>query len=188
MARLIDLDKAIFGLLNGLGSPVLDPIMLGLSHKWLWIPLYGFIVYKLYRQYGQAIWIPLLGIALLITFTDQMTSSFMKPFFERLRPCHDPDLIDTAITYGKCGGQFGFASSHAANTMGLASFLVITFHKSRLSILILFWALAVGYSRIYLGVHFPLDVLAGFGVGATGGIALAYLTRTASSLIGSPGQ
>jgi len=112
------------------------------------------------------------GLIVVIWMTDQFTSGFMKPYFERLRPCHDPRWQDILLNYSGCGGLYGFASSHAANTFALAGFL----HKvggSRIPEFrwLFLWAAIVSYSRIYLGVHYPLDIL----VGAIVGILISWL-------------
>jgi undecaprenyl-diphosphatase len=110
---------------------------------------------------------------LTILLADQVTSGFMKPFFERLRPCHDPRWEGLLHNYGRCGGLYGFASSHAANTFGLATFLTLTLSSKVKGISWLFvYALLVSYTRIYLGVHYPLDIV----LGALVGVLAAYLS------------
>ena len=100
----------------------------------------------------------------------------MKPYFQRLRPCLDGNINILIEVVKGCGGKYGFASSHAANSMGLAIFyLMILKRKKMLGYCILTWALLVGYSRVYLGVHYPGDILVGFLVGSFFGY-LCYLT------------
>jgi undecaprenyl-diphosphatase len=104
----------------------------------------------------------------MLLITDQSTSSLMKPFFQRLRPCRDPALESLVYNIGGCAGVFGFASSHAANTFGFAFFVNFLLKKQyRFLWLLYLWAFLVSYSRIYLGVHYPLDIL--------GGILLAWI-------------
>jgi undecaprenyl-diphosphatase len=101
----------------------------------------------------------------------------MKPFFERLRPTHDPELqalVHTVDDYR--GRKFGFASSHAANTFGIATLMWLLLKLYRPWIgLLFFWALGVGFTRVYLGVHFPGDILAGDVVGFLSALAAFYL-------------
>ncbi|MCS7072970.1 MAG: phosphatase PAP2 family protein [Bacteroidia bacterium] len=106
------------------------------------------------------IWLPI--IALLITTSDQFASGLCKPLFQRLRPCHEPSMFGLVHTVnGVCGGKFGFVSSHSANAFALAFFLARLFEVSipKLRFWITLWASLQAYSRVYLGVHYPADVL-----------------------------
>ena len=177
MIELIkSLDIALLDLINGTGRPFLDPIMIFLSNKYVWIPLYVYLIFILYIDYSKHFWIPLLFILISLTLSDQFTSSFMKPYFQRLRPCLDGNINIVIEIVKGCGGKYGFASSHAANSMGLATFyLMMLKRKKMLGYCILTWALLVGYSRVYLGVHYPGDIMVGFLVGSFFGY-LCYLT------------
>lgn len=159
-------DEAAFLWLNSFHSSALDPIVLQLTQTISWIPLYVLLLYQIYRiDPKNTAWI-LGGVMLTILLSDQMTSGLMKPYFERLRPCHDPRWEGMLHLYGRCGGLYGFVSSHAANTFGLATFLTLKLGKKQKAIAWLFlYALLVSYTRIYLGVHYPLDVFFGAVVG-----------------------
>lgn len=172
MERILDLDKELFLYLNSFHTPWLDPIMFFITGKLLWLPLYAFLLYLVIREFKQHSWIVLLGIALTILLTDQVTSGFMKPYFLRLRPSHEPSLagvIHLVKDYdggNYTGRLYGFASSHAANTFGVAIFFFLMFRNSKKWIGLLFlWATCVTYSRIYIGVHYPGDVLVGALIG-----------------------
>ena len=173
MLDLIDqLDKSLFLAINGNGNGLLDGLMIFLSEKWVWIPLYLLLIFSFIRQFGVRFWIAILGVLAVVLFADQITSGLMKPYFERPRPCKDQSFSEFVRLVDRCGGQFGFASSHAANTGGIASFSMVTTKENWMKWLIM-WSLLVGLSRIYLGVHYPGDVIVGFAVGVMGA-AIVY--------------
>ncbi len=166
-------DEAAFLWLNSFHSEAVDPIVLQLTKTITWIPLYLLVLYQIYRTDPKnTAWI-LGGVMLTILLSDQVTSGLMKPYFERLRPCHDPRWEGMLHLYGRCGGLYGFVSSHAANTFGLATFLTLKLGKKQKAIAWLFlYALLVSYTRIYLGVHYPLDLF----FGAVVGVLAAYFS------------
>ena len=159
-------DEKAFLWLNSFHLEVLDPVVLQLTQTITWIPLYVLLLYLIYRiDSKNTLWI-LGGVLLTILLADQVSSGLMKPYFERLRPCHDPRWEGMMHVYGRCGGLYGFVSSHAANTFGLATFLTLKLGKKQKAIAWLFlYALVVSYTRIYLGVHYPLDLFFGALVG-----------------------
>lgn len=167
MEYIAHLDTELFFLLNGLHAPWLDPVMYYVSKTSTSVPLYGLLLYLIIKTYKKKSWIPLVAIVLCIICTDQLTSGILKPAFERLRPTHEPMLQDMVHTVkGYTGGKFGFASSHAANTFGAALLVYLFLRTSYRWVGFLFlWASLVSYSRIYLGVHYPGDILAGAGIG-----------------------
>jgi len=136
------------------------------------------LIVLLFRKYGKATFYVLLSVAILIFLTDQVSVHLFKNVFLRLRPCHDPLLKGMVHTVrGECGGTYGFVSSHAANTFGLAVFL-FPFLRSTipgLSWMLIGWAAVVSFSRIYLGVHFPLDIIVGAMMGALLGFSCRRL-------------
>ena len=169
---LIYFDHLVTLGINHLFSPQLDWVMETISRKLTWIPLYGLILFGLIRNFGwrsALVMTLIIGINLLLT--DQI-SVWLKFSFERLRPCHNPYLAELLFTPAGCGGQYGFVSSHAANTMGLAMLVSLIMKSNRWISGMLVFAFLNGYSRIYLGKHFLADVLGGFILG----IILAYFT------------
>lgn len=178
MERLIALDTKLFLFLNGIHSPCWDKIMYLVSGKIEWLPLYliltGWIIYR-YRMKSILI---IISVIILITLTDQISTKVFKFGFERLRPCHNPDISHLVrLVKNHCGGQYGFVSSHAANSFGLAVFLTLLLKKKWFSWSIIAWAALVSYSRVYLGVHYPGDILGGAVLGTILSLGVYWVYR-----------
>ena len=172
LENLRQLDQDLFLYLNELHSPFLDPVFLFITSRAGWIPLYLVLVALIIKHFKKDSIVILVAIGVLIIFTDQFTSSFMKPYFGRLRPCHDPALMDLVHLPGRCGGKFSFVSGHAANTFALATFVFLIFRNTFKYVWLMFlWSSIVAYSRIYVGVHYPGDII----IGALSGSLFAYL-------------
>jgi undecaprenyl-diphosphatase len=167
MDTLKNIDYQLFRIINGSNNRVLDFLMYWISDKWIWLPLYIWVFYMLIRYMGKKlIWFALLTGG-LIALSDQL-SVYIKFFFQRLRPCHDPQLVSTIhLVNSECGGQYGFLSSHASNTMTLVLLLsaILPSQYNAVKIRLLIYLIIVGYSRIYLGAHFPGDIIAGWMLG-----------------------
>lgn len=175
MEALIELDREVLIYLNSFHASWLDPIMLFITKTFVWLPLYLFLLYLIILEYKKDFWIALIGIAITIALANSITSEVMKPYFERLRPSREPaleGLIHLVKEHGKFykGGMYGFASSHAANTFGTAMFFFLLFrHTKQLLWLLFIWAAVMTYTRIYLGVHYPGDILVGGIIGILSG-------------------
>lgn len=174
---LIQFDTTLFLALNGAHSPFWDGVMTFASGKFTWLLLYLLIVYFIARNYRWRTLLWLLAVAVVVLLADQVSVHAFKYVFLRPRPCHNPTLVGLIHLVGRCGGMYGFVSSHAANTFGVAVFLSFLFNRKWFTTGILVWAAFVSYSRIYLGVHYPGDVLVGAIVGSAIGIAVWLIAR-----------
>jgi undecaprenyl-diphosphatase len=169
------LDTHLFLIINGLYSPFFDNFMLLVSGKIIWIPLYASVLYVLIKNWKiEAIWL-ILAFILCIVISDQFASGFLKNTVKRLRPSSVDELSGVIhLVKGYLGGgKYGFASSHASNSFGFAMLSALILRRKNYTIAIFSWAIVVGYSRIYLGAHYPLDVLGGAAIGITA----AYLCK-----------
>ena len=159
--NLIQIDKQLTTFLNSFHTPFLDIVMYNVSKTFIWLPFYLFLMFFLWRQYGnRVIWIKVIFLIALVFASDKTSVYWFKNVFERLRPCHDPDMV--VRIYKRCGGHFGFVSSHATNVFALATFLYFQMKtKYKWIVWMFLWASIISYSRVYLGVHFVGDILCG---------------------------
>ena len=180
METLSHIDSDLFLFLNGLHADWLDKIMVYVTNMWVWLPLYLLLIYWAVKQYGKRCWWVFLAVGLVVLCTDQLSSHVCKPVFQRLRPCYNIDFQNSIhLPNGLAGGKFGFVSSHAANTFGLATFLtpVLGRFKPWTAILLFLWAIISSYSRIYIGYHYPGDILCGALLGILIGLILWKVFR-----------
>ncbi len=164
---LLNIDKKLFLFINGNNNSIWDTIFVFASGKKEWIPVYLLLLALLIYKYRQKSYIPIFTIILAVILADQISVHLFKDIFQRLRPCHQPELNGLIhLVNNKCGGLFGFVSSHAANSFAVAILLAFYLRKNWISILLIVWAAFVSYSRIYLGVHYPADVFCGALLGS----------------------
>ncbi|GAC1376387.1 MAG: hypothetical protein NVS3B25_00920 [Hymenobacter sp.] len=174
------LDHRVLLAINHAHAPTLDAVMVFASNRYAWFPAYALLIGALIYGFRRRALLLLPLIIAAVSLADSITSRFFKPFFGRPRPCHDARLAPLLHLPDGCGGQFGFLSSHAANSMALAVFLALAlppgrFRVARLGVFL--WAGLLSYSRIYLGAHYPSDVLGGAAVGALLGWGAAAIYR-----------
>ena len=175
MEELISLDKELFLFLNGLGSESYDEFWIIITKQLNWAPFILAVFYLIQRKMGwKNLGIVILFLAVLIAFTDQITNLF-KYSFERLRPCNDTDVngIARIIIHRN---SFSFFSGHASNSMATTTFIFLLLRKHyKFAFLLFLFPLIFAYSRIYLGLHFPSDILVGYLFGATFGFGFYRL-------------
>jgi undecaprenyl-diphosphatase len=178
MDWLLDLDTRLFLAINGWHSTGWDGIMWWISGKVTWWPFYLIVLIYLGVTRKWELIAMVLILAATITLTDQTSVHLFKNVFQRLRPCHEPALEGLVhLVNNKCGGEYGFISSHAANAFGVAVLITGWTRRWFIFLLMTTWALLIGYSRVYLGVHYPGDVMAGALWGAACGWVMLILYR-----------
>lgn len=180
MDTLINLDQELFLYLNGLGSSNWDGFWMFMTNKWSSIPLYVFLLMLcLVKLKWRRTLLVLVLVALMVTVSDQLSNAF-KYGLERLRPCHDV-LIESQMRLVKsyCGGKFGYFSAHASNSFVVVTFFSLIFNRifKWLPFVLIIWGMIVAYSRIYIGVHYPLDVITGITFGMLIGLVFYILYK-----------
>lgn len=168
LEELIQYDKELFLFLNNLGTSSWDGFWLFITNKFSAIPVYVLLAGLFYKAYGlKKFLLLILTVALLITLTDQL-ANFFKYGVQRLRPCYDEELSGLfRLVKSSCGGKFGYFSAHASNSFAVA-FLFTYLLKEKykyIGFFLMTWACLVAYSRVYIGVHFPLDIVTGTFIG-----------------------
>ena len=178
---LIELDTKAFLYLNSLHAREWDKIMWWISGDASWIPLYAILlILIIYRERPYRFIFTILFLAIMVALSDQI-SVLIKNLAERPRPTHNTEIADMVhIVNNYRGGKYGFVSSHAANVFGVATFLSNQFKNYKWTLFLLAWAAVVSYSRIYLGVHYPLDIICGALLGVIIGTqCYVFKVRTA---------
>ncbi|MCY1720413.1 phosphatase PAP2 family protein [Prolixibacteraceae bacterium Z1-6] len=174
LQSILEIDKELFLYLNSFYSDFWDTIMLLVTRKETWFPFYTIILFYLVKNYRSKSVLIIFALILLIVASDQL-SVLMKFTVQRFRPVHEPAIQDMVHNVLRKGGLYGFVSSHAANSFALFVFTSRIFKNKSYSVLMLFWALLFCYSRIYSGVHYPLDILGGAILGWLIGVVVYKL-------------
>ncbi len=180
LSELIETDTNVLLAINGWRSAWADYFMYAFSGKWVWVPMYAAILYTLARNLPWKVLIGcIIAIALTIVFADQVCATVIRPLVCRLRPANPENPIAdlVQIVNGYRGGRYGFPSCHSANTFGLVFIAYYLFRHCGLTLFLVGWALVTCYSRVYLGVHYPGDLLVGALVGFAGASLCFLLFR-----------
>ncbi|MDX9932932.1 MAG: phosphatase PAP2 family protein [Bacteroidales bacterium] len=176
-----NIDRQLFLAINGLNSNAADFFFYWVSQKFTWIPFYVLLLFLGIRSLKNKWWLLILFVPLLVTVTDQASVHLFKNVFLRYRPCHNTELKEWVhLVNGYCGGRYGFVSSHAANSFGIAAFMWLIIRQNYhywFWVLFVAYAGLIGYSRIYLGAHYPSDVFAGAVLGIVSGTFFYYIMQ-----------
>ncbi len=177
---LLDIDQQVFSLINqGLSNDVFDWLLPPIRNKYTWIPLYAFLIFALIKHYGKQSLVYILFAVCTVFAADTISSKLIKKTVERPRPCHIVDQFPNTKVRVDCGGGYSFTSSHATNHFAVAWYfmLIPLFSRRRWQILFLFWASMICLAQVYVGVHYPLDVLAGGFIGSLIGWTMHHIAR-----------
>lgn len=186
---LNNFDTTIFLAVNGAHSPFFDSFMTMFTGRFIWIPMYAMVAWILYRNCpARSATIYLVALVAAIFLTDQTCATVIRPAVERMRPSNIENTLSqfTYIVDGYRGGSYGFPSCHAANSFALTVFIALFVRRRGFTLFIVSWALLNSYSRLYLGVHYPGDLLAGAIVGSLFGLICYRLATVISRRIGAP--
>lgn len=184
MEKLLQLDTELFLFFNGLHASWADRAVYLISKGWTWVPLFLFIIYAIFRLYRKRGWIVLAVFALTITLSDQ-TCNLVKNSVCRFRPSHTEEIAGEIHLVEKpegglyYGGKYGFPSAHASNTMALAFLVIFFLSEGRKWVMAaaILWSLMMAYTRLYLGVHYPIDILCGFVLGSCYALLMTFVYR-----------
>lgn len=173
MESLLNADLEVFKFINDLDPGFLEIILIGIRNRATWIPLYLILVIYIIVQWKRKSWLPILFTVLTVASADYLSSEVVKKTVQRPRPCHTLEQIDVRV---HCGTGYSFTSSHATTHMSIAVFWIQLFVLwGRHRWWFLPWALLIGFAQIFVGVHYPLDVLSGYILGGSIGVLFYFL-------------
>lgn len=172
LETLLHWDAVLYQWINsGLGNPVFDALLPWCRERWFWAPLYLFVIAFTFVNVQKRPWLIIIGLLLTVGLTDFTSSTLIKNKVHRLRPCNDPEMVDKVQLRVPCGSGYSFTSSHAANHFSVAVFLIGVFggRVRWLRPVALSWAGLISFSQVYVGVHYPGDILCGALIGCAMG-------------------
>ncbi len=182
MDTLLQLDRELFLFLNGFHSPLWDNFFWIHTSVIIWVPFYLSLLYVIFKEQGKWGFITILAIVLLVVLCDQISSTVLKDSIQRLRPSREPSLQGVVhLVNNKTSGMYGFVSGHATNSFGLALFTSLLIRFRWYTVFIMIWAAANSYSRIYMGVHYPGDIIGGTILGLSLGWLVYRLLKKVES-------
>jgi undecaprenyl-diphosphatase len=176
--QLVQFDRDLFfAINNGLSNGFFDWLMPILRDRYTWVLLYLFIIVFSIKNYGKQGFIMILFLAMTFGISDFISSSIIKPNVQRLRPCNEPEIKTKVNNLVDCGTGYSFPSSHATNHFAIAVFLIMMFyHKWKVILPIgILWAASISFAQIYVGVHYPIDILTGGLLGSSIGLGMSKI-------------
>ncbi len=178
LTTLQNWDRWLFNKINqDWTNPFLDNIYPMWRDSITWLPLYIFLLVFVLVNFGKKAWPWIAGLLLTVALTDQISSHLLKPLVNRPRPCHDILLADhIRLLLGGCSDNPSFTSSHATNHFGMAFFIYFTLkpYFKKWGYLLFFWAASISYGQVYIGVHYPVDIICGALLGS----GIGYFTAS----------
>ena len=180
LGLLKQFDYFLFSMINfHWNNPVFDFLLPMFRNKYFWSPFYVFLIVFMIINFKKKGLLIILFIIVTVFITDQLSSAVIKPIFHRLRPCNDMNLVEHIRVLAGCSGSYSFPSSHATNHFAVAFFLINLFYsRFRWTGPVLFlWALSVAYAQVYVGLHFPIDIIGGGIIGGFIGFYMAKLSK-----------
>lgn len=176
--QLVQFDRDLFfAINNGLSNGFFDWLMPILRNRYTWVLLYLFIIVFSIKNYGKQGFIMILFLAMTFGISDFISSSIIKPNVQRLRPCNETEIKTKVNNLVDCGTGYSFPSSHATNHFAIAVFLIMMFyHKWKIILPIgILWAASISFAQIYVGVHYPIDILTGSLLGSSIGLGMSKI-------------
>lgn len=173
MEYLLNLDTELFKTINGADLNILEPFLILIRGTWIWLPLYVILTFLMMYHWQKKFWVPLIFTLLVVLVADTMSSTLIKNSVKRPRPCRAVEMVEQRVP---CGTGYSFTSSHATNHMALGVFWIQLFTVwGRKRWWFLVWAITIGFAQIFVGVHYPIDILCGFVLGGLIGLMMFKL-------------